>query len=556
MRHVPLLLPLLAAAACSLPALAADGPPLPSGTPLRATQSCYDVRRYELALAVHPDTRSIDGRLVMRADMLADAARIELDLDEHLSVRALSVEGTHASWTHAEGVITIDVDPALVAGDPLVVTVDYGGAPRVSPRPPWDGGFTWSQSADGSPWIATTCQGEGADLWWPCKDQPSDEPDGMDLVVTVPDGLFAACNGVLRSDRRAADGTRTLHWEVLSPIANYAVALNIGPYVELRTTVASVAGGSFPFVFYVLPEDVDAARAALPEFVEHIAWFESVLGPYPFRAEKYGLVETPHLGMEHQTIVAYGNHFRPGAAGYDWLHHHEASHEWWANLVTARDWKDMWLHEGIGTYMQALYLEQRVSPDAAAEKRAASRRGLRNRRPVAPRETRDSKQIYFDADGGFDNDIYDKGACLLHTLRWELGDPAFFELLRRFAYPTPAQAAATDGSQCRLVDSDDFVALASEVAGRDLSWFFEVYLRQPALPELLSEMVAGSLRLSWDSPVPGPFPLGVPVRIDGVDHRIEIPAGGLVEVPLPCHSGECVEIDPDGWLLRVEDGLP
>jgi aminopeptidase N len=511
-----------------------------SGGELLAEQACFDVQRYDLRLKVDPEARTIEGTLGMVAQVTAPCARIALDLDAALQVRLVSVFENRGVFEHKDGRIWIELGSEYPAGSELTVGVRYGGSPRVARNPPWQGGFTWASTKDGKPWIATSCQGEGADLWWPCKDHPSDKPEGMELFVTVPDGLVVASNGTLQGQEQADKGWRTFHWRIASPISNYCVALNIAPYQVLTQSYQSTGGGKTPVQFYVLPESAAKARRFLPQFISHLRWFEETLGPYPFRHEKYGIAETPHLGMEHQTIIAYGNKFQDET--YDWLHHHELSHEWWGNLVTCRDWKDMWIHEGFGTYMQALYLEHLRGKDAYF----AEVRKWRpmNRSPVAPRETRDSQQIYFG--GGGSNDIYFKGALVLHSLRWLLGDEKFLESLRRFCYPTKEQREATDGSQVRLVDTDDYVRLCSEIAGEDLGWFFEVYVRQPRLPRLSEELQDGVLALRWQAPGELPFSLPVPVRVAGKVHRVAMPDGvGELQV-----GAREFEVDPERWLLR------
>ena len=522
---VVLALPGCAAASAS----AADRaePANASGGELIAEQACYDVEHYTLRLAVDPAEESIDGSLVMRARVTQPTTRIALDLDERLDVDGVRVNGEEVRTTHEDGRLWIALGRPRDVGETLRVEVAYGGTPRVAPRPPWDGGFTWATTPEGGePWITTTCQGEGADLWWPCKDHPSDKPDGVELFITVPDGLVCASNGTLRGTAAHDDGTRTFHWVVDDPISNYGVALNIGPYELLEARHLSTSGDEIAVAFYHLPESRERAAAILPQFVDHLAHMESVCGPYPFRGAKYGVVETPHLGMEHQTIIAYGNRFRPGTHGdaYDWLHHHELSHEWWGNLVTCSDWRDMWIHEGIGTYMQALYLEQRFGPDAYRAEMRAKRRQLVNERAVAPRTVHDSRQIYFRPDGRFDNDIYSKGSWVVHSLRWLLGDETFFAVLRRWAYPTPEHERATDGSQVRLVDTDELLAIAEATSGQELDWFFEVYLRQPVLPRLSGEQDEGVLSVRWEVPDGLPFPMPVPVEIDG--DLVRVPVGG------------------------------
>ena len=514
-----------------------------SGGELIPEQACFDVQRYDLKLRVDPTAKSIEGTLSMTAIAVAEIERFALDLDDHLEVEDVRSDG-ELDWEFRERRIWIDLKKPVRAGESFTVAVDYGGKPRVAPRPPWDGGFTWSKTADGSPWIATSCQGEGADLWWPCKDHPSDKPNGMDLAIVVPKGLVCATNGKLIGEETKA-GWTTWTWKLDSPVSNYAVALNIAPYEVIESSWKSVDGTTVPVFFYALPESVEKARERLPELIDHMRFFEEFLGPYPFRAEKYGVVETPHLGMEHQTIIAYGYGFKHNNFGYDWLHHHEASHEWWSNLVTCADWKDMWIHEGFGTYMQALYVERLKGKKGLRRELANQRRGVGNRVPVAPRETQDSKQIYFGGGGG--NDIYNKGSLVLHTLRWHMGDEDFFKALRTFTYPTEAHEKATDGSQVRLVDTDDFREICEAIEGEDLTWFFDVYLHQPKLPKLIVKRDGKKLMLEWETPIDVEFPLAIPLRSKSTGKDIR--QAPTIGSDLIVDKDGDLEIDPDLWIL-------
>jgi aminopeptidase N len=311
----------------------------------------------------------------------------------------------------------------------------------------------------------------------------------------------------------------------------------------------SVAGDTVPVQFFVLPENEQDGRNLLPEILDHLAFFEDVLGPYPFRADKYGVAQTPHLGMEHQTIIAYGAGFRNESMtrgtdwGFDALHHHELSHEWWGNLITNLDWSDMWLHEGFGSYMQPLYVERKQGPEAYTAYLRNSRRGLRNEQAVAPRQVMSGKEVY-------NGDIYAKGAWALHTMRYLLGDDIFFEVLRRQAYPDPALEAVTDGRQTRFGTTDDFMKLAERISGTDLDWFFDVYIRQPDLPELVAEQAGDTVTLSWSVPGDLPFPMPVDVRIGEVTERVDLSAGP-VELRIP--EGVAFEIDPDDRVLRANN---
>ncbi|RMH05275.1 MAG: M1 family peptidase [Planctomycetota bacterium] len=553
------LLPILAAACTPGGPAAAGGDSFvrDTGGVLPPEQAAYDVRHYDLAMQVFPERQEIEAVLTATVEAVESLPVLLLDLDPLLEVSAVEVGGRPAAFVHERGRLRIELEPPARAGDTVVAAVHYGGAPRVAPRPPWEGGFVWSRTEDGTPWIATACQMEGADLWWPCKDHPSDKPDSFDLHFRVPDGLVVASNGRRTGIEDHGDGTHTSSWHVSTPIANYCVAFNAGPYVELRREQPSVAGGSFPFVFWALPEHRAQADQAMDEFADHLAWFERYFGPYPFRADKYGVVETPHLGMEHQTIIAYGHGFQGHKYGYDWLHHHELSHEWFANLVTCPDWSDFWIHEGFGSYTQKLYVEDLRGIEAYHSYLADVRGLIRNQKPVAPRGPRSSAWMYFADPGAAegekptDNDIYYKGEWILHTLRWLIGRDLLVESMRRICYPDPALEATTDGSAVHFATTDGYQALVERLSGRDLDWFFELYLRRPELPVLRAEEREGVLRISWETPDGLPFPMPVEVEVGGVRSRIEVPAGGA-EVVLP--AGATWRVDPDEWILKERAG--
>jgi aminopeptidase N len=302
----------------------------------------------------------------------------------------------------------------------------------------------------------------------------------------------------------------------------------------------------------VLPSRADRADYLLAEILDHLAFFERTLGPYPWRAEKYAVAHTPHLGMEHQTITAYGSTFTPEPDGFDWLHHHELAHEWWGNLVTAPDWNDFWIHEGFGSYMQALYLEDRYGADAYHVRVEGYRAGILNEKPVAPRASQTTDAMYFSSRGS-NPDIYSKGAAVLHTLRYAMGDSLFRVALRRFAYPDAAAESATDGSQARFATTDDFLALVNTLTGDDYAPFFEVYLRHADLPVLVTERDGRTLRLRWQAPADSAFSLPLEVEVDGVVRRVEV---GSQNVAVDLRRADAqVEIDPQGWVLFVHKSL-
>jgi aminopeptidase N len=529
---------------------------LTSGRPIPAEQACYDVFHYGLDVRVDPEKRAIQGQVTVSGRVLAASKAIVLDLDEHLKVERVSAADRELPFTHRRGEIRIESSELFQQpNSQFQLAVAYGGKPREAPMAPWDGGFVWAKTRDGKPWIATANQMQGADLWWPCKDQPDDEPDSMDIRVTVPVPLVVASNGRLAGVADAEQGWRTYHWHVSTPINAYGVALNIAPYETITREVTSVAGDVFPVTYWVLPENLEKGKVLFEDIVRQMRTLEELYGPYPFRADKYGVAETPHLGMEHQTIIAYGNEYKGNPWGEDYgcdmLHLHEFAHEWWANLVTAKNWNDFWIHEGFASHAQALYVERLVGPEAYFREMAAQRHAIQNRAAVAPREPRSTADMYFgnrpDSPG---SDIYAKGGWILHTLRWLLGDESFFRALRRMAYPDRALEQANDGRACRFATTDEIQEIAEAAADRELDWFFEVYLRQPALPRLETRVKGGELHLEWQASGERAFPMPVEVRLGAELVRVECPDGkGRLAL-----GGQDHVVDPRGWLLREEDG--
>jgi aminopeptidase N len=522
---------------------------------LSPAQAAFDVLHYDLSLQVMPEQREITGVLKVKFQAVLALPMLVMDLDSRLEVSAVKDDvGEILAFEQRDGRVFITYPQAIPVDAIATTAIHYSGMPRIAPNPPWEGGFQWERTMRGEHWIATSCQMEGADLWWPCKDHPSDKPDGVDLHIRIPQPLVCASNGRLQSVEEHEDQTRTYHWKLEVPIANYAVALNIAPYEVVEESFTSVAGSAFPVKFWLLPEHVKKGRAIMPEFLEHMRFLEKHLGPYPFRGEKYGIADTPHLGMEHQTIIAYGNKFQAFKWEFDWLHHHELAHEWFANLVTAPNWNDFWIHEGFGSYMQKLYVEERQGSDAYRGYLRDVRNLILNQRPVAPRSSRSSAQMYFvdmsqpEGKRSADSDIYYKGEWVLHTLRWQIGKDALLRTFRKMCYPDVAAEKSTDGSACHFYTTDDYHALVEAETGLDLDWFFELYLRQPALPELITEHVDGILKLQWKVPEGLTCKLPVEIVVGGVPKKIAMP-DGEAEVSVP--NGVAVVIDPFDRILRV-----
>lgn len=555
-----------------------------SGGKLTPEQASFDVTHYDLNVTVDPSDSTVTGYVDIHFQMVHPGNRIELALDPRMNLDSVewvnpaqnpgvkpnpaadAEKGSTAISDPDRQAFTSDLSftrtedhrsfyvrfPAtLQPGTTHQIRVRYGGKPRPALNPPWDGGFVWEETPSGEPWVGVATQTIGAWIWWPNKDHVSDKADSVAINITMPDNLVVASNGILRRESVPDEGLKTWHWFHSNPISNYNVTINAAPYITISDTYTSVAGDEMDIIFWVLPEFREEGEQLFPQFAEQIRFFEEKFGPYPFRADKYGVAHAPYLGMEHQTIIAYGATFENDNmfgmnAGFDDLHQHELAHEWWGNLITAMDWRDFWIHEGFGTYMQALYAGHVSGEDAYHDMMEFLRGRVSNEATmeVAPRQRMSSLEITQGNRGG---DVYYKGAWFLHTLRYVIGDDQFFEVMRRFAYPAAEMETITDGRQVRFVTTDDFMHLAEKITGQDLEWLFEVYLRQPELPVLQATRFAQNVTLEWIVPQDLPFPMPVPVKIGDSTHTL-IPENNRIRFEVD-ESIE-VEADPDQWILK------
>jgi len=520
-----------------------------SGGPLISEQAAYDVTFYDLKLNIDPAKKSISGSNAVTFNVLKVLDKLVLDFDARYTIDSLLAQplaglAVRTAYERIGSRIWIDLGGALKPGAVAIVTVFYHGQPREAPNPPWSGGFSWSTTPANDPWISVSCENEGADIWWPCKDHPSDEPDSMALHFTVPAGLTCIANGRLRGIAENKDDTHTFYWFVSTPVNNYGITFYAAPYETEAVPFTSVTGESFPMAFVHLAGNKNDYKDLISQIPQHVAFFEKLLGPYPFRIDKYYVVQAPYLGMEHQTCIAYGAppgyHYGGYHQNFDGLHLHELAHEWWGNLITAGDWKDFWLHEGFATYMEALYAEH-LNGFAGYMDVMQNIKSMSNREPIAPLDSRSTTQVY-----GID--IYYKGAWVLHTLRNVIGDEMFFESLQRFLYPDPGLRNVKAGGQCRLVSTEDFINTVETVSGRELSWFFDVYVRRAPLPVLQNYVKNKTLHLKWVTEDDIPFPMDVPVRLG--DNLVFVDmssgAGSLLLDPFVAP-----QIDPDDQILKT-----
>jgi len=534
-----------AAAEAKPPARKTTALTLSTGGVVPAEQRDMSLEHVDLRIKVIPARKAIEGDATLTIQALAPLTRLVLDLDRNLPISLLTLDGAPLAadaWSNPEGRLSITLPRPLAKGEQTRVRIRYAGVPHEAKRAPWDGGFVWKKTKSGEPWIATAVQGDGCDLFWPCIDQPMGEPKLVDLHIIVPAPLVAPANGVFVS-MEEKDGWRTYNWRAKTP-NTYAIALDIGPYVELSDTYRSRYGDSFPIKFWHLKGRETEVKALFAEFAPMLDFYEAMIGPYPFRDEKMGVVETPHLGMEHQTINAYGNEYAKDVYGYDWLLQHELAHEWFGNQLTNVDWDDMWLHEGLGTYMQPLYSQWLHGDMEYMARLNTQRAAVQNKFPVVAGKVMAEDQVY-DPKVGPGNDIYYKGSNALHTLRTLIGDEAFFKVIRLVVYgridPKPGNFAP------RYANTRDFIRAVNDVTGKDYGWFFDVYLYEAAAPELLESREGGDLILRWKAPGDKPFPMPVEVRVG--DRLVTLPmADGYGRARIG--NAAPVIVDPASKILR------
>lgn len=444
---------------------------------LRPERTCYDVHYYGLNVRVDPTYRTVAGSVRVSFHMLAASQRLQLDLFRNMVVDRIEMDGEVLTFERDEDAVFVETRP-MKAGYQGTLVVYFGGVPVEAKNAPWDGGFVWKKDESGAPWVGVACQGDGASLWWPCKDHLSDEPDSMRISISVPDSLKAISNGQFQGEFQDGAGWKRFDWLVTYPINTYNVTVNIGRYVHFSDTFTDASGTSrLRLDYYVLPENLEKARKHFTQVQDVLRAFEHWFGPYPFWRDGYKLVETPYLGMEHQSAIAYGNLYRRGYLGggipsdmqFDYIILHETGHEYFGNAVSATDLADMWIHESFTTYMESLFVEHQLGYEAAMRYLMHQRAFIANKQPIIGiRGVNWYKRIKT-------TDQYYKGAWVLNTMRhMAANDSIWFSLLRDF-YKTYSY---------KPVYSEDFFAMAEKYLEKDLSLFFRQYLYSKDVPEL------------------------------------------------------------------------
>ena len=478
-----------AAPAASRPAPTPAQLLLGSYGPYRANN---DLLFYRLHVRVDPDKKFLSGSNIIRFRMLQDGSRIQLELAEDLSIRKVLFHGHEVRFTREGETFFVDTPLPMKSGKTYSIEVFYEGYPKERGR---FGGVLFRKDEAGRPWVVTSCEDDGARIWWPNKDQWRDEPqDGVELRVDVPNGLTDVSNGRLRSTRKLRDGYTRWTWRVTYPINNYDVALNIGAYQHFSDKLETLT-----LDFYALPENLAKARVQFAQAKPMLAIYNRYFGDYPFERDGYKLVEVPYAGMEHQSAVAYGNHFQNSYGPRDWtgvgisprfdfIIIHESAHEWFGNSITAADRADMWIHEAFTTYAEDVYVEARWGYDDAIRYVNGLRPKVKNRAAILGQRGIDRAPV--------DEDQYFKGALFLNTLRSVVEDDAlWYATLHGFAEHFKYQNILTE----------DVIQYFNGQLGHDYTPIFDAYLRQPDLPQLqlTFDDGAGTVRYRWFDSVQG-----------------------------------------------------
>ncbi len=480
-------------------------------TPERAW---WDLKFYDLKVKVSPADSTINGSVSVRYGVLKPYQTLQIDLQRPLNIERIMQDGQNLTFRRDGNAFFVNLLKPQITGNQEYITIYYSGKPHPAKRAPWDGGFSWKTDKAGNAFIATSCQGLGASVWWPCKDHQSDEPDSMAISVTVPQNLVEVSNGRLRNVTKHSDGTHTFDWFVRNPINNYGVNVNIGQY-QTWSEVYEGEKGKLDLTYYALAENVEKAKKQFAEVPRMLKAFEHWFGPYPFYEDGYKLVEVPYLGMEHQSSVTYGNGYQNGYLGrdlsgtgwglkWDFIIVHESGHEWFANNITYQDIADMWIHESFTNYSESLFTEYYYGKQAGDEYVRGCRKLIRNDRPIVG---------IYNVNHSGSSDMYYKGGNMLHTIRQIVNDDDYWRRILRDLNKTFYHQTVS-GKQI-----EDYF---SGKLSFNMSRIFNQYLRDVRVPVFEYKITKNELSYRWTNCVEG-FDMPYKVWLNGQDFRQVFP---------------------------------
>lgn len=436
---------------------------------LNQWRSCYDVTFYELHVKVDPEAQAISGSNIISYKAVEDFFRLQIDLYENMTIDKIEQDGRSLNYQRDGNAIFVDFEEKQPKGSLGSLKVTYHGEPKVAVNPPWDGGFVWDKDKNGTPWVAVACEGIGASLWWPNKDHPSDEPDSMSIMVDAPLGLTCVSNGQLMSKRRVPGNYDQWSYFVSYPINNYNVTLNLGDYAFFSDHYEYKDGEKLKLKYFVLNYNLKKAIQQFKQVKDMMSCFEKLYGKYPYLLDGYTLVETPYWGMEHQSAISYGNDYKNNNFGFDFIIVHESSHEYWGNSISYTDHAELWIHEAMATYTDALFVECKYGHDQGQLYLDSLKTMIKNKTPIlGPKEV--------NYKGWKDADMYYKGAWMMHSIRNTIHDDILWfnileELYQEFKYSN--------------IESKDIIEFINEHAHHNLTHIFNQYLKYPSPPKFV-----------------------------------------------------------------------
>ena len=458
---------------------------------LNENRSSYRVSFYDINIDFDIKNKALEGFVKIKAESVKDLNKLQIDLAENLNVKKITYENQELSFYREFDAVLIDFKSTITKGEIFEFTVFYNGIPQSADNPPWAGGFTWSKDKDNRDWVAVSCEGEGARIWWPNKDHITAEGDSVRMVYTVPSNLVAVGNGKLKSVKNLGNKT-SYEWFVSNPINNYNVSVQIGNYVAIQDTF--LKGDQTHFMnHYVLDYNKELASNFFPQSKEVIRFYEKYFGDYQWYEDGYKLVEVPYLGMEHQSAVTYGNGFSMynGVRSKSWpmygvidpLIIHETGHEWFGNSVTALDPTHIWIHEGLQVYSEAIFFEDKFdSYEVGVHYLNTLKNRIANEIPIVGRENENHWALH--------GDTYMKGAWVMHTLRSVINnDKIWFEILKEFMIENAKGFA----------DTNDFFKKVNDKTGVDYWYFAQQYFYSPNQPILEYYQTDQKFHYRWNN---------------------------------------------------------
>ncbi|AUC15096.1 peptidase M1 [Tenacibaculum sp. SZ-18] len=471
----------------------------------------WDLTYYHLDISVNPNKRFIKGKNEIKYKVLTPSNILQVDLQEPMKITKVTQNEKELIVKSEGNAHFVELEEKQIKDKEYSIIVYYEGFPKVAKNAPWDGGFSWRKDRNGNHFVATSCQGLGASVWWPNKDHMYDEVESMDISVRVPSNLMNVSNGRLQKVDKHDDNTTTYHWGVKNPINNYGVNVNIGDYVHFGEKYNG-EGGKLDLDYYVLRDNLEKAKEHFKDAPKMMKAFEHWFGKYPFYEDSFKLVEVPYLGMEHQSSVTYGNKYMKGYLGrdlsrtgwglkFDFIIIHEAGHEWFANNITNKDIADMWIHESFTAYSENLFLDYYYGKDASADYVIGTRRSIVNDKPIIGQ---------YDVNNEGSGDMYYKGANMLHIIRQLINnDEKWRSILRGLNKDFYHKTVST-------ADIEEYLIKKSKI---DLSKIFDQYLRTVKIPVFEYKFKGNKLKYRWNNVVEG---FNMPVTIIANNEEISL----------------------------------